>query len=170
MQEVGFWFSKRFLVGVLAFFGEMNNFSLKANINMAILDMTSGRKVIVENTTTIQVSSLITAFHFPITECDTNMCNFLQNPEFQWDSSTKGFVLGTHAYGSMFSIVGGYLALRYGGSTVIAISSLVASVLTISNPFAIRFHFYLFILFRVLEGASEVLHPYFFQSTSQKQI
>ncbi|XP_065208525.1 vesicular glutamate transporter 3-like [Planococcus citri] len=131
MQEVGFWYSKRFFVGVLAFFGQMNIFSLRANINMAILDMTSNRTETIGNITTTY------------------------DPEFEWDSKTKGFLLGVHSYGSLIGLAGGYLAWRFGGSSVISISSLVTSILTVLNPFAIRLNFYLFIIFRILEGASE---------------
>lgn len=60
-----FWFSKRFLVCILAFIGEMNIFTSRANLNMAILDMTGNRTIIVNNETVIQVSSYKYKLIFP---------------------------------------------------------------------------------------------------------
>ncbi|XP_065208519.1 vesicular glutamate transporter 2-like [Planococcus citri] len=133
MEKHKFWFSKRFVVGILAFFGEMNIFALKANLNIAILDMTSNKTEIIEGNVTIT-----------------------RNPEFDWDSKTKGFVLGVSEYGAILAPLGGYLAMRYGGSTVITISNLIASILTVLTPLVIRFSLHLFIIIRVIEGITQV--------------
>ncbi|XP_065208521.1 vesicular glutamate transporter 3-like [Planococcus citri] len=131
MQEYSFWFSKRFLVGILAFFGEMNIFTLRGNLNIAILDMTSSKNITVNGTTTTQ------------------------GPEFDWDEPTKGFILGAYAWGSLLSPIGGYLAMRYGGSTVISISTLVMSIMTMFTPMILHSSYYLFVAARLIEGVTE---------------
>ncbi|XP_065208520.1 vesicular glutamate transporter 2-like [Planococcus citri] len=130
MEKYKFWFSKRFAVGILAFFGEMNMFALKANLNIAILDMTSKTEIVIGNTTVTR------------------------NPEFNWDSKTKGFILSAHEYGLLSAPLGGYLATRFGGSTVITISNLIISILTILTPLIIRCSFQLFIVDRIIEGVT----------------
>ncbi|XP_065208524.1 vesicular glutamate transporter 2-like [Planococcus citri] len=131
MEKYRFWFSKRFFVGILAFIGEMNIFALKANLNIAILDMTTAKEIDMGNST------------------------ITQSPEFNWDSKTKGFVLGVSDFGLLLSPIGGYLAMRFGGSTVLSISNLIISILTILTPLIIRFSFHLFIVDRIIEGITQ---------------
>lgn len=55
-NNVKFWFSKRFYVAVLMFFGTINTFSLSANLNIAIVEMTSQKNVTINNETVTYVS------------------------------------------------------------------------------------------------------------------
>lgn len=60
-QKVAFWFSKRFFVAVLMFFGTINTFALSANLNIAIVEMTSNKSVTLRNETITRVSIYITS-------------------------------------------------------------------------------------------------------------
>lgn len=54
------WFSKRFCVAVLLFFGLINMYALRGNLSIAVVEMTSNKTIIDGNQTIIRVSS-----HFP---------------------------------------------------------------------------------------------------------
>lgn len=69
----------------------------------------------------------------------------------------RGFILGAHAYGGILSIFVGYMAMKFGGSTVIFIGSLISSTLALFNPVAVRCSFYLFLAVRIIEGVAEVI-------------
>ena len=47
---------KRYMIAFLAFFGYMNMFCLRANLSMAIVQMTSNETILLENGTLIEVS------------------------------------------------------------------------------------------------------------------
>lgn len=58
-SEVSFWFSKRFFISVLMFFGTINTFALSANLNIAIVEMTSTKTTTLQNETIVHVSTFI---------------------------------------------------------------------------------------------------------------
>ena len=47
--------------------------------------------------------------------------------------------------------------MRFGGSTIILLSSLVASIVTILTPWIIRYNLYLFVVARTVEGITKVI-------------
>ncbi|XP_065208441.1 vesicular glutamate transporter 3-like isoform X2 [Planococcus citri] len=130
-NEARFWFSKRFFVAVMMFFGTINTFALSANLNIAIVEMTSPK------TTTLHNETIVHA------------------PEFDWDSRTKGLILGAFSYGIAASIFGGYLAMKFGGSTIIGAGVAITAIITIFNPSIIRYSFHLFLIARAIEGVVE---------------
>lgn len=50
-----FWKTKRYLVAVLALFGFFNVYALRANLSIAIVDMTQLKNVTLENGTIVLV-------------------------------------------------------------------------------------------------------------------
>lgn len=64
--------------------------------------------------------------------------------------------MAAHAYGGLFSFVGGYLALKFGGSTMITIGSLICAILNLLNPIVVRYSFRLFWVIRALDGVGAV--------------
>lgn len=80
----------------------------------------------------------------------------LQKAEFDWDSKTKGLLLGILSVGYFSGPVGGLLAMKYGGVTIFGLGIGVTAVLTIFTPFIVRFNFYLYLVVRILEGVFDV--------------
>lgn len=68
----------------------------------------------------------------------------------------KGMVLSVFSYGFAFGIIGGYLAIKFGGTTMYGVGILLTSVFTIVTPYVVRSNFSLFVIGRILQGAFEV--------------
>ena len=62
------------------------------------------------------------------------------------------FITGT----TLFKIPGGYLSAKFGGKRVLGISMLIASLLTIVDPFAARLHYAALFICRFLIGFAHV--------------
>ncbi|XP_065208294.1 vesicular glutamate transporter 3-like [Planococcus citri] len=123
---------KRYVIVLLAFFGYINMYCLRTNLSMAIVQMTSQKNITLENGTIIT-----------------------EEPEFNWDSKQKGFVLSAFSYGYLAAPLGGFLATKFGGGTIFGIGVLMTGVTTLFTQLVLYLHFYLFIASRVIEGLFE---------------
>uniref|UniRef100_A0A9J2P7I9 Sialin n=2 Tax=Ascaris TaxID=6251 RepID=A0A9J2P7I9_ASCLU len=106
---------RRHVVALLAFFGFANIYAMRANLSVAIVQMTTDTVRSINNTPIIVL---------------------LQKPEFEeWDSVTQGVILGAFFYGYIFTqIPGGYLAHLYGGKLVYLVGVFGTAVLTMLTP------------------------------------
>lgn len=50
------WKHKRYIISILAFFGFMNVYALRTNLNIAIVDITAYKNITLEDGTTILVN------------------------------------------------------------------------------------------------------------------
>ncbi|XP_065208378.1 vesicular glutamate transporter 2-like [Planococcus citri] len=116
--------SKRFLVLILMFLGFFFGILVKVCINIAIIEMTANK------TSVNQTSSY----------------------SYNWDTKTTGVVLSTHAYGFLFSPIGGYLATKFGGSVTYGTTTMLMSILTSLNPASLECNFHLFLACRIATG------------------
>ncbi|KAG8251340.1 hypothetical protein J6590_081977 [Homalodisca vitripennis] len=132
------WFSKRYLIAFLAFFGFANIYALRVNLSVAIVAMTSNFTVIGHNGEEIIVP-----------------------PEFDWDRELQGKILSSFFYGYILTqVAGGWLACQYGGVRLFGMGVLTTAALTLLTPLAAKIHVYLLVATRVLEGMFEgVTYP-----------
>ncbi|XP_065208477.1 vesicular glutamate transporter 3-like [Planococcus citri] len=125
------WFSKRFLVVIFMFLCYMNTTFIRFNISIAVVEMTSSKKIGDGNSTTTQP------------------------PEFDWDSRTVASVLSMFYYGGLVSFMGGYIVSKLGGATSCALCLMLSGITTVLHPITLRYNFYLFMAIRFLTGVFE---------------
>ncbi|KAL3981934.1 Major Facilitator Superfamily protein [Acanthocheilonema viteae] len=105
------YLQRRHLVVVLAFLGFANIYAMRANLSVAIVQMTSDTVVITVDGQQVREA------------------------EFEWDSITQGAILGAFFYGYFLTqLLGGYLAHRYGGKFVYFAGVFGTAVFTLLSP------------------------------------
>lgn len=131
-------FPKRYLLGIMAFFGFCNVYALRVNLSVAVVAMTSNHTKIIGGNHTVTIY-----------------------PEFDLDHSTKGIILGSFFYGYIVTqIPGGYLATKIGGKYLFGGGVFLTAILTLLTPVCARLSVYLLIAIRILEGFFEgVTYP-----------
>lgn len=129
-------FPKRYVVGIMAFFGFCNIYALRANLSIAIVAMVAKYNVTNESSTLIE-------------------------PGFDWSPKQQGLILGAFFYGYIFTqLPGGFLANRFGGKFLFGGGIFITAVLTILTPFCAQPNITLLVVVRVLEGLCEgVTYP-----------
>ncbi|XP_039749150.1 sialin isoform X1 [Pararge aegeria] len=132
-----FWEKRRLVVALLAFFGFFNVYALRVNLSVAVVAMTEPVEVELENGTIVYV------------------------PEFDWSSTTKGWVLSSFFYGYLVTqLPGGWLAAKIGGNRMFGIGIGATSLLTLFTPPLAHTSTSLLIAVRVVEGLFEgVTYP-----------
>ncbi|XP_063223101.1 sialin-like [Bacillus rossius redtenbacheri] len=128
------WRRRRDVFCLLAVFGLMNVSMLRSNLSVAIVAMTSDRRVTLSNGTVI-----------------------LARRDFDWDAATRGHVLSAFFYGyAATQVPGGWLAIRFGGHRTYGAGMLVTAVATALTPLLAAAHVHLLVAARVVVGLSEV--------------
>ncbi|XP_022248543.1 uncharacterized protein LOC106461899 [Limulus polyphemus] len=138
---------------LMGFFGFFNAYCLRVNLNIAIVAMV--------NYTVIQQG------HIETTECPNPEGVFNSNAtvtkegEFIWDEYVQGIILGCFFFGYIpLNFVGGILIKKYGAKMSFGLGILISSVLTVLSPPAIKLHAGVYIIMRIIEGASQgVINP-----------
>ncbi|XP_050502026.1 sialin-like isoform X1 [Diabrotica virgifera virgifera] len=126
------WRHKRYVVAIMAFLGFMNIYTLRANLSIAIVDMTQLKNITLDNGTTIL------------------------KKDFDWDSKLQGYVLSSFFYGYVFTqIAGGYLATKIGGTWVFSFGIASTAFFTLITPWVAKTNVYFFIVVRTIEGLCE---------------
>ncbi|XP_065208501.1 vesicular glutamate transporter 3-like [Planococcus citri] len=127
------WLSKRLLVVIFMFLCYLNTTFIRFNISIAVVEMTSSKKIGNSNLTTTRP------------------------PEFDWDSRTVGSVLSMFYYGGLISFMGGYIVSKLGGATSCALFLMLSGFTTALHPITLHHNFYLFLAIRFLTGVFENL-------------
>ncbi|XP_033188462.1 vesicular glutamate transporter 1 isoform X2 [Bombus vosnesenskii] len=132
-----FWKKRRYVVGVLAFFGFFTSYILRVNLSVAIVAMTA-----------------------KVHKIDKNGTEYFEQ-EFDWDSKTQGLVLSSFFYGYISTqLLGGWLGARIGGKRVFGIGIATTAFLTIITPPLARMSVYILVALRIVEGICEgVTYP-----------
>nr|pir hypothetical protein ZK54.1 - Caenorhabditis elegans [Caenorhabditis elegans] len=129
---------RRHVVAILALLGFANIYAMRANLSIAIVEMTSGteRKV---NGTTLHVLG-----------------------DFEnWTPMTQGVVLSSFFYGYIVSqLPGGYLAYTHGAKTIFFAGTFGTAVFTLLTPPFARMGYGMLVFARFMEGLLEgVTYP-----------
>ncbi|XP_066907843.1 vesicular glutamate transporter 3 [Halyomorpha halys] len=133
-----FWTQRRYVVTLLAFLGFFNVYSLRVNLSVGIVAMTSPQKIVTENGT--QYSE----------------------PDFDWDSKTQGLILSSFFYGYLCTqLLGGWFGTKYGGATVYGLGVTTTAFLTLITPLTLSTSsYYPLVALRIIEGLFEgVTYP-----------
>ncbi|KAL5019688.1 hypothetical protein ScPMuIL_002580, partial [Solemya velum] len=127
---------KRYIVAMMAFLGFANIYALRVILSVAIVAMTANHSHILPMTNGTRI--------------------VLIGPDFDWDSRTKGLVLGSFFYGYILTqLPGGYLANRQGGKYVFGGGVFVTALFTLLTPVCARWSVYILIAVRIIEGLFE---------------
>lgn len=132
-----FWKKRRYIVGLLAFFGFFTSYILRVNLSVAIVAMTSN------NTKTDEDG------------------NIYYEREFDWDSKVQGLILSSFFYGYITTqLFGGWLAAKIGGKRVFGCGIAATAFFTIITPPLVRINVYILLALRIIEGVFEgVTYP-----------
>ena len=85
---------------------------------------------------------------------------FVAQGEFEWDRTLRGYINSSYFVGYMMTqILGGWLAIRYGGKWVLAGGMAVTTAATLLSPIAARVNVYLLMVARVINGMGSVSVP-----------
>ncbi|CAG9770532.1 unnamed protein product [Ceutorhynchus assimilis] len=130
-----FWTQRRHIFTIMAFFGFFNIYSLRANMSIAIVAMTSARSSTNENGTTVYL-----------------------DPEFSWDNKIQGYLLGSFFYGYITSqLLGGVLSKKFGGKWIFGGGIASTGFLTLISPWLAEWSVYALLVCRILMGVFEGL-------------
>uniref|UniRef100_A0A336KST6 CSON014451 protein n=1 Tax=Culicoides sonorensis TaxID=179676 RepID=A0A336KST6_CULSO len=121
-----FWTQRRYIVTFMLMLGCAIMFTLRINLSVAIISMTSN-----------------------ITDENGNVTS---EADFDWNSKEQGIVLSSFFYGSILTILpGGILSKRFNGAHLYGSAIGIASLLTLLTPFAAQ-HLHTMIAIRVVQG------------------
>ncbi|XP_020712094.2 sialin isoform X1 [Athalia rosae] len=132
-----FWKKRRYIVGILAFFGFFTSYILRVNLSVAIVAMTT---------------------NYTKTDSEGNL---YYEREFDWDSKLQGWILSSFFYGYITTqLFGGWLAAKIGGKRVFGLGIATTALFTLITPPLVRINVYILIALRVIEGIFEgVTYP-----------
>lgn len=121
---------KRYVLLLMLFLGFAIIYSLRVNINVAIVAM-------VNNRTRLTRSGKIT----------------VRVAEFHWDSHDQALVLGSFYYGYwILQVPGAWIAMKLGSTRIFGYGTLLASLLALITPVATRYHVYGLVGIRIVQG------------------
>ncbi|KAG8181637.1 hypothetical protein JTE90_015279 [Oedothorax gibbosus] len=144
----------RYLFAINGLLGFMVSYSMRLNINVAIVAMVNNTALHNQNNETYSNECRATD---PI----SNNSMVDDNPkdgEFVWSPHIQGLVLGAFYYGyCVTQIPGGRLAELVGGKWVIGLANLATALLTLLVPTAARIHVGLLVAVRVMQGLAQGL-------------
>uniref|UniRef100_A0A0K0FHM5 Sialin n=1 Tax=Strongyloides venezuelensis TaxID=75913 RepID=A0A0K0FHM5_STRVS len=128
---------RRNILGIMAFLGFVNIYAMRANLSVAIIEMTKPRYIIHGNITLTKA------------------------PDFEWDKMTQGVILASFFNGYIFTQVpGSYLSTKYGGSKLFLWGISGTALLTVLTPPLTNIGKYVVIGVRFFEGLFEgVTYP-----------
>ncbi|XP_070000472.1 sialin [Penaeus vannamei] len=161
------WVPARVTLGVLTFFGFVNQFMVRVNLSVAIVAMVHQNKTVEEVQAQCiprsQATNTSRTFVVGTTEYQANALTSMNNKELTqdepadeglaWDEVTQGIVLASYYYGyTITQIVGGRLAELYGTRLVFGGCIMGSGIITLFTPIAARAHVGAAIALRVLLG------------------
>ncbi|CAG5123820.1 unnamed protein product [Candidula unifasciata] len=148
-KDVPFWLSSRLGLAVIGFLGFINVYAVRVNLSVAIVCMV--------NHTAIQKQS-DNMTNIVASECEASSNNTSVDSNelggyLEWDKTIQGTILGSFFWGYLVGQVpAGWIATRFGGKWVFAITMLIASVATVLTPVLADVHYASLIAIRVILG------------------
>ncbi|CAB3400281.1 unnamed protein product [Caenorhabditis bovis] len=129
---------RRHIVAVLALLGFANIYAMRANLSIAIVEMTSGSDLKINGTV-----------------------KHIRGDFEDWSPMRQGVVLSSFFYGYVISqLPGGYLAYSYGGRTMFFAGTFGTAVFTLLTPPFAKFGYGMLVFARFMEGLLEgVTYP-----------
>ena len=82
---------------------------------------------------------------------------FTQKAEYTWTSMERGVVLGMNSLGQILACFSGVAVHRIGGAAYVGIGKLGEAIISLTSPFMIHTHLYLFVMHRLILGLFEVI-------------
>ena len=113
---------KRYILSLLGFFGMFSMYTTRLNINLAVLEMSSGqgKSSTGSNNETLYCPDNL---NFMSSNNSTELIKEKEN-EFDWDKNQEMRLIGNYYYGYVaFHIISGILALKYGFKKVLLVSN-----------------------------------------------
>ncbi|CAF1172595.1 unnamed protein product [Adineta steineri] len=124
---------KRYILGLLAFFGFFNAYMLRSNLSIAIISMVKPTRHITSN----------------------NNISIIQPGGYTWNTKTQGYILSAFFYSyTATQIPAGFLATTYGGKFLFGGSVGLCALLTLFTPLFAYMGPTALIILRILEGFS----------------
>nr|XP_034328495.1 sialin [Crassostrea gigas] len=158
-KSVPWWTSSRLGLAVLGFFGFINIYALRVNLSVAIVCMVNATAVrlnsnsesdSVNSTNSINVPSscgLISA------DANATLVRKFEDGDIIWDKTTQGLILGSFFWGYLSTqILGGWLAVKFGGRRVLGISMALCSLCTFLTPIAAHTGYVFLMIIRIILG------------------
>jgi len=147
-------FGARHVFALMTFLGTMIAYMLKVNLSVAIVAMVNRTQPITPESSFM---SLIQSDDNSSSVCPGNIDPINQQEgEFNWDSQTRGLVLGVFSWGYMTSqIPAGIMAERFGGKYIFGFGILFTGIFNILTPLAARSSLPALYTVRVLTGMAE---------------
>lgn len=123
------WRRRRYVVVFMAFLGYLVAYTLRTNMNVAIIAMTQKSNVTLSNGTMI-VERL-----------------------YDWSNTEQGYVLSSFFWGYIVTqFPGGFLAIEFGGVLILGLATLLSAVITLLCPVCAYGNIWLLVTSRVLIG------------------
>ncbi|KAK3743741.1 hypothetical protein RRG08_043473 [Elysia crispata] len=151
-KDVPFWFSSRLSLAIIAFLGFINVYALRVNLSVAIVCMV--------NHTAIRGSGS-DGSNLTSTECSSSSSDNSTSDESEnvlggklvWEKTIQGTVLGSFFWGYLLGqIPAGWVATKFGGKWIMAITMLVSALGTLLTPVLAEAHYWAVIVLRVVLG------------------
>nr|XP_002131022.1 sialin-like [Ciona intestinalis] len=165
MRRLENWIECRFVLTALFFLGMMNMYMMRANLSVAMVAMVDSKQLARNKNQSLVACNAdelkIVADNFPnVTQPPVEQTEdelHYQNSEtFEWDSPTRGWILGAFYYGYMTTqIIGGFLEHKFGGKIVFGGAVFMSSLLSMLTPTMARMGPWYLMATRVLLGVSQ---------------
>ncbi|XP_023940699.1 putative inorganic phosphate cotransporter [Bicyclus anynana] len=140
---------------ILLFFGMLLAFTMRVNMSMAIVDMTSNNTAIANETNVENIdmtNSDMASENITSASTEAN-----KGVHFDWDLQQQSMILSSFFWGYVvLQVPGGELAKRLGGKLLITISVAVNSLISLVLPISAQIGDWKFVIFwRVLQGLTQ---------------
>lgn len=150
-QKGGFMskFPVRYVFTAMGFMGFFVLYSLRVNINVAIVAMVNASAV---------YNNQSASDECPAEEIsnDTVNVNPSREGEFNWSPKLQATILGSFYYGYCITqIPGGRLAEIFSAKWVFGLGTVITSLLTLLTPLAARWHVSVLVFIRIAEGLAQ---------------
>ncbi|XP_055864731.1 sialin-like isoform X1 [Biomphalaria glabrata] len=157
LDNVPIFFSHRLLLSCLACLGTLMVYVTRVNLSVAIICMVrsapANDSLDVLNASSTGQNNVTSSCGSDVVSANAGAAR--ERAEFDWDKNTRAQLLAMYFYGYISTqILSGWLASRYGGTRVWAVSMFICALCTLITPVCARTHVYLVYAARVIIGVS----------------
>lgn len=148
-KDVPFWCSSRLGLALIAFLGFINVYALRVNLSVAIVCMVNHTAIRSTDSNNITTSSECLAS----SSANDNSSDNELGGELVWEKPIQGTVLGSFFWGYLLGqIPAGWVATKFGGKWILAITMLVSALGTMLTPVLAQAHYWAVIVLRIILG------------------